>query len=222
MLRVAARNVNRLDAARRRSRPCASRTCAPARRSCATRRRRSRKDIEAHYDLGDDLFERMLDPSMMYSCALFDEPGMTLEQASTAQARADLREARPAADRPPARDRHRLGLARRARRPHARLPRDHDDDLQGPVRDRRPARARGGARGPRDGAARGLPRPHRPLRQARLGRDDRGRRLEGLRHVLRALLGAARARRRDAAAGDHDGRPRLPDRARTRARSSAR
>ena len=33
-------------------------------------------------DLGDDLFERMLDPSMMYSCALFDEPAMTLEQAS--------------------------------------------------------------------------------------------------------------------------------------------
>jgi len=46
---------------------------------------RSRKDIEAHYDLGDDLFERMLDPSMMYSCALFERPGMTLEQASMAK-----------------------------------------------------------------------------------------------------------------------------------------
>ena len=98
VLRVAARNVNRLDAARRRARArCASRTCAPARRSCATRRARSRKDIEAHYDLGDDLFERMLDPTMMYSCALFDRPGMTLEQASERQARADLRQARPAA-----------------------------------------------------------------------------------------------------------------------------
>ncbi len=48
-------------------------------------RRAARKHIAAHYDLGDDLFERMLDPTMMYSCALFDEPGLTLEQASTAK-----------------------------------------------------------------------------------------------------------------------------------------
>ncbi|HEX3688877.1 MAG TPA: cyclopropane-fatty-acyl-phospholipid synthase family protein [Solirubrobacteraceae bacterium] len=48
-------------------------------------RQRSRRDIAAHYDLGNDLFERMLDPTMMYSCALFDRPGMTLEQASVAK-----------------------------------------------------------------------------------------------------------------------------------------
>ena len=85
VLRVAARNVNRLDAARR--------ALAPAREPYLRARQafvrntpgRSRKDIAAHYDLGDDLFERMLDPTMMYSCALFDEPGLTLEQASTAK-----------------------------------------------------------------------------------------------------------------------------------------
>jgi cyclopropane-fatty-acyl-phospholipid synthase len=48
-------------------------------------RQRSRRDIAAHYDLGNELFERMLDPTMMYSCALFERPGMTLEEASVAK-----------------------------------------------------------------------------------------------------------------------------------------
>ena len=62
---------------------------------------------------------------------------------------------------------------------------------------------------PRHGPARRLPRADRRLRQARLDRDDRGRRLEGLRHVLRPLRRAAAPRRRDGAAGDHDRRPPL-------------
>lgn len=48
-------------------------------------RRQRRKDIAFHYDLGNDLFERMLDPTMMYSCALFEREGMTLEEASVAK-----------------------------------------------------------------------------------------------------------------------------------------
>jgi len=48
-------------------------------------RQRSRRDIAAHYDLGNELFTRMLDPTMMYSCALFDRPGMTLQEASVAK-----------------------------------------------------------------------------------------------------------------------------------------
>jgi cyclopropane-fatty-acyl-phospholipid synthase len=48
-------------------------------------RRRSRRYIAAHYDLGNALFERMLDPTMMYSCALFERPGMTLQEASVAK-----------------------------------------------------------------------------------------------------------------------------------------
>ena len=82
VLRVAARNVNRLDAARRALAPVREPYLRARQAFVRNTPRRSRKDIEAHYDLGDDLFERMLDPSMMYSCALFDEPGMTLEQAS--------------------------------------------------------------------------------------------------------------------------------------------
>ena len=45
----------------------------------------SRRNIEAHYDLSNELFEQFLDPSMMYSCAYFESPGVTLEQASRAK-----------------------------------------------------------------------------------------------------------------------------------------
>jgi cyclopropane-fatty-acyl-phospholipid synthase len=42
----------------------------------------SRKNIAAHYDLGNNLFELFLDSSMMYSSAIFDAEDMSLEQAS--------------------------------------------------------------------------------------------------------------------------------------------
>lgn len=42
----------------------------------------SRKNIAAHYDLGNDLFQLFLDPTMMYSSAMFDETTQTLQQAS--------------------------------------------------------------------------------------------------------------------------------------------
>lgn len=42
----------------------------------------SRKNIAAHYDLGNDFFTLWLDPSMMYSSAVFVENNETLEAAS--------------------------------------------------------------------------------------------------------------------------------------------
>ncbi|TVQ33175.1 MAG: class I SAM-dependent methyltransferase [Phycisphaeraceae bacterium] len=56
----------------------------------------ARRDIHAHYDLGNEFFALFLDPSMTYSCAIFDRPGMTLEEASIAKidracAKLDLR-----------------------------------------------------------------------------------------------------------------------------------
>lgn len=42
----------------------------------------SRKNIAAHYDLGNPFFELMLDPTMMYSCGIFESSTSTLEQAS--------------------------------------------------------------------------------------------------------------------------------------------
>jgi cyclopropane-fatty-acyl-phospholipid synthase len=37
--------------------------------------------VQAHYDLSNDFFALFLDPSMTYSCAYFDPPGVSLEQA---------------------------------------------------------------------------------------------------------------------------------------------
>lgn len=42
----------------------------------------SRKNIAAHYDLGNPFFELMLDHTMMYSCGIFESASSTLEQAS--------------------------------------------------------------------------------------------------------------------------------------------
>ncbi|MBX9914657.1 MAG: cyclopropane-fatty-acyl-phospholipid synthase family protein [Pseudomonadaceae bacterium] len=44
-------------------------------------RKGSRKNIEAHYDLGNALFEQFLDPTMMYSAAQFLRADDSLEQA---------------------------------------------------------------------------------------------------------------------------------------------
>ena len=41
----------------------------------------SRKNIAAHYDLGNDLFKLFLDENLMYSSAVFAEPGESLEAA---------------------------------------------------------------------------------------------------------------------------------------------
>lgn len=41
----------------------------------------SRKNIAAHYDLGNELYEQFLDKTMMYSSAIYAEPNMTLEAA---------------------------------------------------------------------------------------------------------------------------------------------
>jgi cyclopropane-fatty-acyl-phospholipid synthase len=45
----------------------------------------SRRNISAHYDLGNDFFKLMLDPTMMYSSAFFETTKQSLEQASLAK-----------------------------------------------------------------------------------------------------------------------------------------
>jgi len=45
----------------------------------------SRRNIAAHYDLGNDFFQLFLDPTMMYSSAIFELPDMTLEEAQRAR-----------------------------------------------------------------------------------------------------------------------------------------
>jgi cyclopropane-fatty-acyl-phospholipid synthase len=85
VIRVAARNAPVFDRWRRRL--AWLRVPAQALRGIRTEnsRRRSRQDIAAHYDLGNDLFELMLDETMMYSCAYFPEEGVSLGEASRAK-----------------------------------------------------------------------------------------------------------------------------------------
>jgi len=45
----------------------------------------SRKNISAHYDLGNDFFSLFLDPTMMYSAALFQTDSTGLDEASVAK-----------------------------------------------------------------------------------------------------------------------------------------
>ncbi len=43
----------------------------------------SRNNASHHYDIGNDLYASFLDQEMNYSCAFFDSPDMTLEQAQS-------------------------------------------------------------------------------------------------------------------------------------------
>ena len=52
----------------------------------------SRRNIHAHYDIGNRFYRLWLDPSMTYSSALFAEPGFTLQQAQEAKYRRILSE----------------------------------------------------------------------------------------------------------------------------------
>lgn len=48
-------------------------------------RRGSRRNIAAHYDLSNDFYRLFLDPTMMYSCGIFESPASTMHDASIAK-----------------------------------------------------------------------------------------------------------------------------------------
>jgi cyclopropane-fatty-acyl-phospholipid synthase len=81
LTRIGARDLPRLDGIRR--------LLAPVKRLIERVPRNtigaSRRHIAAHYDLGNELFETFLDETMTYSCAAFDDPGMTLREAQEAK-----------------------------------------------------------------------------------------------------------------------------------------
>jgi len=66
-----------------------ARLTAPLRKSLhwlnRNTREGSRRNIAAHYDFGNDFFSLFLDPTMMYSSAIFERPEMTLEEAQRAR-----------------------------------------------------------------------------------------------------------------------------------------
>ncbi|MEA2253872.1 MAG: cyclopropane-fatty-acyl-phospholipid synthase [Solirubrobacteraceae bacterium] len=80
LVRLGARNGDSLDRPRRWVRP----VLGPARALTRARNTigRSREQIAAHYDLGNDLFELFLDERMMYSSAIFPTPHATLDEAA--------------------------------------------------------------------------------------------------------------------------------------------
>jgi cyclopropane-fatty-acyl-phospholipid synthase len=47
----------------------------------------ARRNIEAHYDLGNDFFALFLDPTLTYSCGVFESPSVSLQQASETKLR---------------------------------------------------------------------------------------------------------------------------------------
>lgn len=81
---IAARNVVPIQAWRDR----AADRIAPLRDRIPTSSRGSEVDrscVAAHYDLSNDLFALMLDPTLSYSCAMFVDPTATLEEAQVAK-----------------------------------------------------------------------------------------------------------------------------------------
>jgi cyclopropane-fatty-acyl-phospholipid synthase len=96
LTRIAALNVGALDTFRRRLAPVLIPVQRWARWLARNTPVRSRRRIAAHYDLGNELFALFLDRTMMYSCAVFESPQATLEEASLAKlervcAKLDLR-----------------------------------------------------------------------------------------------------------------------------------
>jgi cyclopropane-fatty-acyl-phospholipid synthase len=85
VLRLLARNLDRLNRFLRNPIARMRRLTALSGRGGRPTAADDRRNIRAHYDLGDDFFKLFLDPTMAYSCALFEDPAMTLEQASTAK-----------------------------------------------------------------------------------------------------------------------------------------
>jgi cyclopropane-fatty-acyl-phospholipid synthase len=81
LVRIGARRLPALDAWRR---PFAA-ALRLARRAPDNSRAGSRRNIAAHYDLGNAFFALFLDETMTYSCAAFDRPDMSLGEAQEAK-----------------------------------------------------------------------------------------------------------------------------------------
>ena len=170
----------------------------PRRCSCTaagTARRGTRRPISHHYDVSNEFYRLVLGPSMTYSCAVFDDPADTLEEAQANKYELICRK---------------LGLEQGMRLLDvgcgwggmvlhaATAPRRAGggrDDLAPAGRPGREARRRGRAvEGGRDPPA-GLPRHRRrALRRDQLDRHVRARRRGPPRRVLRPAARPASAR----------------------------
>jgi cyclopropane-fatty-acyl-phospholipid synthase len=98
LARIGALNMTRLDTLRRAFSPVLAPLQRAAGRLARNTPARARKRIAAHYDLGNELFSQFLDRTMMYSCAVFDSPAATLEQASLSKLERICRKLKLSAD----------------------------------------------------------------------------------------------------------------------------
>ncbi|HYV16758.1 MAG TPA: cyclopropane-fatty-acyl-phospholipid synthase family protein [Conexibacter sp.] len=82
---VAARAMDGVDRVRERLLPLTAPVQRTAWRLRGNSRARARARISAHYDLGNTLFSRFLDETMMYSSGIFERPDATLHDAQVAK-----------------------------------------------------------------------------------------------------------------------------------------
>ncbi len=83
LVRIGARAMFRADPWRARA-TAATWPLRRARASMRNTRRRSRDNVERHYDLGNDFFSLVLDETMGYSCAFYERPDVDPVAASRA------------------------------------------------------------------------------------------------------------------------------------------
>jgi cyclopropane-fatty-acyl-phospholipid synthase len=82
LLRELGAAINReIDAEDRRSRGWRPFRKHPQRNSLAA----SKQNIHHHYDIGNEFYRLWLDEQLLYTCAYFEDPGMSLEQAQIAK-----------------------------------------------------------------------------------------------------------------------------------------
>ena len=157
-------------------------------------KRQSRRNIAAHYDLGNDFYRTFLDETMTYSSAVFASPDQSLADAQRNKYR------RMAEGAGLVRGQHVLeigtgwgGFALYAagelgcRVTSITISQEQHDLARERVRD-------AGLGAPRRHPAARLPRHHRHVRRDRLDRDARGGRRRVLRDVLRGLRRARSSR----------------------------
>lgn len=98
LTRIGARNMKALDKIRQRWHPVLHRAQRIADMVPSNDLAGSKRNIAAHYDLGNQLFSLFLDPTLMYSCAYFEHPGQSLHDAQLAKLDRACHELRLTAD----------------------------------------------------------------------------------------------------------------------------
>ena len=82
LLRLAHRSLVRTHPVRDRAHRLIRPVVDPIARRRPADRQQDQVNVRAHYDLGNELFQHLLDESMMYSCAIFESSSDTLATAS--------------------------------------------------------------------------------------------------------------------------------------------